>query len=399
MKRIFWAGAVIFLMGCGTSKVATEAATSVDNAEQKSAVLSADAVSVQDAPQVDLSALPETAVTVYTQGTAAFTLGDILPLMSDSGGYTQKWEFYIYTRPYEVRLKFEISNFAFSRNEGKVRGYVKRYEGDVEAETFEISQNYKKGAWSASSDQLDLVFGDYALKFADGQFHVSGTFERGNFAYEIPVKGWKPGSGNVYFGNSADKVFKYGVLTYHEPVTKGVVTVDGQPVDVNGRAYGNHYATTLNVYDMFDEVADFRKLSDDLLVEFRYYVPSAKYEAKPFGFMFVAFEGVPVLSATTLARTTLETWLDDAHYGYEIDMRQEIVGHDGENQARFRMLTGVPEAIDYYADLPAFQRNIASRFAKPIEYRIDMDWELDLSVDGYEAKIPAHGLYTVTRLR
>jgi hypothetical protein len=64
-----------------------------------------------------------------------------------------------------------------------------------------------------------------------------------------------------------------------------------------------------------------------------------------------------------------------------------------------RMLTGVPEAIDYYADLPAFQRNIASRFAKPIEYRIDMDWELDLSVDGYEAKIPAHGLYTVTRLR
>lgn len=397
MKRVFWFGAVLLLLGCSSAKVKTE---SVPSQTQEATSVEADFEQpVAEVQQVDLTSLPETAVTPYTQGTLAFTSNDILPLLSGSGGYTQKWEFYIYTRPYEVRLKFEISNFAFSRNEGKVRGYVKRYDGDVEAETFEISENFKKSKWRAATDRLDIVFGDYALKFSDGHFEVSGKFERGTFAYKIPAKGWKPGTGNVYFGNSTDNIFKYGVLTYHEPVAKGVVTVDGKPVEVSGKAYGNHYVTTLNVYDMFDEVADFRHLTDNLLVEFRYYVPSAKYEAKPFGFMFVAFEGVPVLSASTLERTALETWLDDAHYGYEIDMRQELVGHDGDNIGRFRINRAVTEAVDYYADLPAFQRNIASRFAKPIEYRIDMDWELEMNVDGYQAKIPAYGRYTVTRLR
>ena len=393
MKRVFWFVSALSLLGCSASNPTPEAAPQAVEAVSDPTEQPVEFV------QVDLSALPETAVTPYTQGSSVFSIKDILPILSNSGGYTQKWEFYIYTRPYEVRLKYEFSNFAFSRNEGKVRGYVKRYEGDVEAETFEISENFKKGVWQATSDKLDLKFGDYALSYADGHFSVSGKFERGTFAYQIPAKGWKPGTGDVYFGNAPDKIFKYDVLTYHEPVTQGVVVADGQSIEVQGKAYGNHYATTLNVYDMFDEVADFRKLSDDLLVEFRYYVPSAKYEAKPFGFLFVAFEGVPVLSATHLDRIPLETWLDDAHYGYEIDMRQEIVGQDGDNLGRFRMLTAVPEAVDYYADLPAFQRNIASRFAKPIEYRIDMDWELDLSVDGYTAKIPAHGLYTVTRLR
>ena len=150
---------------------------------------------------------------------------------------------------------------------------------------------------------------------------------------------------------------------------------------------------------MFNELADFRYRTEDLLVEFRYYVPSQKYDATPFGFMFVAFEGTPVLSATTLDRNMLEQWLDDAHYGYEIDARQEIIGHEGSNQASFKVLTANPIPKDPYANLPAFQRNVASRFAQPIEYSIKADWELDLDVDGYQALIPGRGSYTITRLR
>ena len=266
-------------------------------------------------------------------------------------------------------------------------------------EEFPISVSLKGGQWKASKDGLDLTFGNYRLSYADGKFHLTGSFDRGELDLDVPANLWKPGSGNVYFGNSGDNVFKYGVLSYHETAT-GKITLDGESHDVNLQAYGNHYVTTLAVYDMFDEVADFRYRDDHLLVEFRYYVPSQKYAADSFGFMFVAYDGVPVLSSTTLERTSLEKWLDDENYGYEIDSRQRLVGREDNNQARFEVLTANPETSDPYADLPAFQRNVASRFAKPIEYSIRMQWELWLDVDGIRAHIPAiNGSYSVTRLR
>lgn len=391
----FYVLCLVLLAGCSSTKHVTEPAETAETTQALQNIQHAEKL----APQIDISALSPTAITPYTQGTPNFTIKDFAPLLADSGGYVQKWEFYIYTLPYEVRLKYEISNFAFSRNEGKIRGYVKRIQDGQEVEKYDISETFKKGNWLAGAEGLDLTFGDYALKYEDGQFYVSGNFERGSFAYEIPANPWKPGSGDVYFGNTENNIFKYSILTYHEPVTKGVVNVDGSEIEVSGQAYANHYATTLNVYDMFNELADFRYRTDDLLIEFRYYVPSHKYDATPFGFMFVAFEGTPILSATTLERNMLEQWLDDAHYGYEIDARQEILGCDDSNQASFKVLTANPIAKDPYANLPAFQRNVASRFAQPIEYSIKADWELDLNVDGYQALIPGRSSYTITRLR
>ena len=353
----------------------------------------------KDAPSIDIKSLPDDAVTPYTHGSTNCTTDDFLPLLSDSSGYSQKWEFFIYTRPYEIRIKFEISNFAFSKNEGKIKGYVRKYDGDKEVENYPISKTLKSGRWKASRDRLDLDFEDYGLYWKDGAFHIRGVFEKGTFEYDVPANFWKPGTGNVYFGNSEQNMFKYNVLTYHKPVSKGVFTIDGSPVEVSGQAYANHYATTIAVYDMFDEVADFRKRTDDLLVEFRYYVPSAKYNAPPFGFLFVGADGENVFESPDIERDSIEKWLDEDNYGYEIDSRQRIRARDGRNSASFLMKTAEPNPKDPYADLPAFQRNIASRFSKPIEYSIPIDWELDLDVDGYRAKIQLPGSYTITRLR
>lgn len=390
--------AALLVLSCQKAP-APEPADATDVTEVQEAVEVETDVDVQDAPQVDLSSLPASAVTVYTQGTAKFTTADILPLSSDSSGYTQKWEFYVYTEPYQARIKFEISNFAFSRNEGKINGYVKRVENGEDVEEWPISTSFKNGVWKADKKSLSLEFGDYKLSLKDGMFHLEGVYEHGSFSYDIPANPWKPGSGNVYFGNSSDKVFKYSILTYHQPVQNGVFVVDGQTVPVSGQAYANHYATTVAVYDMFDEVSDFRMRSDELLVEFRYYVPSAKYEAKPFGFMFVGYEGLPMIGSYDMTRTPVERWLDDQNYGYEIESRQTIEVRDGDNKAVFEMLSADPHPKDPYANLPAYQRNVASRFAKPIEYSIGIDWLLHLDIDGYQAKIPYSNTYTITRLR
>lgn len=363
-----------------------------------------------DAPQheacrpLDASAMTPKSVDVYNSGCDAFVLDDILPLLSDASFYNQKWEFYIYSRPYETRIKFEISNFAFSKNEGKLKGYVKKFDGDKETANYPIEKTLKNGQWSASQDGLRLDFGDYALTFENNAFRVTGVFDEGNgsFDYIVPVHAWKPGTGNVFFGNSEENVFKYSILTYQMPIGKSEIRHNGETVPVAGLAYGNHYAATVAVYDMFDEVADSRIHSDGIFVEFRYYVPSAKYDAQPFGFLIAAFRGTPLVAAKEIKRTSLETWVDDKFYGYQIDSRQLIEARDADNPqntATLRMTRAVPTPIDSYAALPAFQRNIAKRFAKPIEYSIPIEYELTVEADGYKAKIPISSKNTITRLR
>ena len=344
-------------------------------------------------------------VSVYTQGTPDVVPEDVYPVLSDSSGYVEKWEFYIYTRPYEIRLKFEISNFAFSKNEGKVSGHVKKW-GDTNEllAEYKISKSYKSSEWTAAKNALNLKFGDYTLTLdeAKQQFRLAGSYEKGTFDVVIPANYWKPGTGNVIFGDSAKNVFKYALLSYHRPVTSSVVVEDGVSYQNEGPVYANHYATTMAVYDMFDELGDFRHRTDDLLVEFRYYVPSQKHQAEPFGFMFVAWQGTPILSSTHIERTPLDTWLDEDNYGYEIDARQKIVATDdgtSGNRAEFVMNSADPIPSDPYAKLPAFQRNVASRFAKPIEYKIKAQWDLLLHVDGFDAKIPKTGEYSLTRMR
>ena len=346
-----------------------------------------------------LGAKGENEVTAYTIGNDEMTVQDLLPMKSSSSGYSQKWEFYVYTKPCSARLKFEISNFAFSKNEGKVKGYVKCSEGDKVTADYRISESFKSGSWQAAADKLDLKFGDYTLTFDGTLFHLDGRFEKGTFSYDIPARFWKPGTGDVYFGNSKDNVFRYGLMTYQSEVARGVVTLDGKPIQVSGSVYGNHYLATIPVYDMFDELADSRKSTDDVHMEFRYFVPSEKYEAEPFGFMFVASGGVPLISSIDLDRTPVEKWVDDDNYGYEIDVRQQIVAADDGNKATIEMQSARPEPSDPYADLPAFQKNIASRFAKPIEYSIQTKSILWLDVDGFKAKIPIPLSYSMTRMR
>ncbi len=338
-------------------------------------------------------------VTAYTIGSEEMTVNDLLPMKSGSSGYSQKWEFYLYTAPCSARLKFEISNFAFSKNEGKVKGYVQCYDGDKLTGDYRISQSFKSGSWQAAGDRLDLRFGSYTLTFDGALFHLDGTFEKGTFSYDIPARFWKPGTGDVYFGNSRENIFRYGLMTYQSEVARGVVTIDGKPVQVTGTVYGNHYLATIPVYDMFDELADSRKITEDVHMEFRYFVPTQKYDAEPFGFMFVASGGVPLISSIDLERTPVEQWVDDDNYGYEIDMRQQIVATDDGNKATIEMQSATAEPSDPYADLPAFQKNVASRFAKPIEYSIQTKTLLWLDVDGFRAKIPLPLSYSMTRMR
>ena len=108
---------------------------------------------------------------------------------------------------------------------------------------------------------------------------------------------------------------------------------------------------------------------------------------------------MPLISSIDLDRTPVEQWVDDDNYGYEINMRQQIEASDDGNKATIEMQSATVSPSDPYADLPAFQKNVASRFAKPIEYSIQTNSLLWLDVDGFKARIPLPLSYSMTRMR
>ena len=101
---------------------ATDEATQPQAGATKQAQTAPSAKSTSHAPTyhaIDMKSMNAASVNVYNGGYDDFVIEDITPILSDASSYSQKWEFYIYTRPYQTRIKFEISNFAFSKNEGK----------------------------------------------------------------------------------------------------------------------------------------------------------------------------------------------------------------------------------------------------------------------------------------
>lgn len=346
--------------------------------------------------QVDFSTLNQSSISAYNHGSLQFELSDITPMLSPGSGYHEKWEFFAYTKPYEIRIKFEISSMAFTKNEGKVAGYIKKYDGDTLVNTHNINEKFGAGVWSADSQSLNLVFGDFSLQYKNDRYYLHGTYEGASFDLEIEPHIWKPGTGVVYFGNSTEKYFKYAILSYYKPIIRGQVSENGQTTALTGYAYANHYATNLPIYDMFTELQDYRKITPELVVEYRYYVPTAQYDPKPFGFAFIAYDGVPLFASTQLQRTILETWIDDEHYGYTVPMRQMLQATDDAGTFSMQNLNATVNPSDPYKDLSTFQRNIASRVAKPMSYSVASDFEINLVRDSMRARIPLNGTFAIT---
>ncbi|MGI5828820.1 MAG: hypothetical protein ACOX8U_01435 [Bradymonadia bacterium] len=410
MRGIFVTLLLILLLSASCSTKAIQAKDASQVAEPKIEVTASseqsapldEANDLSLAPEakvnlVDFSTLGPSNVTAFEHGNSAFELSDILPMLSEINGYHQKWEFYNYTRPYQIRLRFEISSLAFSTNEGKVAGYINRYEGEELVEEIKISEKLRPGEWKANKERLELQFGeDYSLRYENNRFYLKGKTEDIAFELELAMNFWKPGSGAVYFGNSTEKYYKYSILCNHYPIIRGKVQHHSQSYELSGHTYANHFATNIPVYEMAAELQDYRKVQDGLIVEYRYFVPAKQFEQRPFGFAFVAFEGDTVFESTQLERRILETWLDDDHYGYTVPIRQIISANQGDANFEFKVLQAIPEPNDPYKGLPTFQRNIATRVAKPMSYSISSDFELKLHKDAMRARIPLRGTFSVT---
>ena len=342
----------------------------------------------------------ESSVIAYRSGYDGMTVRDLAARLSSGGGYNEKWELFLYSRPYQVRLRFEISNFAFSENEGRVRGKIVRYEGDEQVEEIGINEVFKAGSWSASRRSLDVKMGSFRLYLnEEGEYVLEGKQDDVSFRLITEARSWKPGTGDVIFGKDGGYL-SYQVMTIDGAV-RGAFERGGVSVPVTGTGYGNHYATNVAVQEMADEFYDSRLSTEDgVFIEYRYYRASSKYGNVPFGFFVVAYQGEVIFSTTDLRFEGTSEWLDDAHYGYVINNGIRIRGSAGNDFFVFEALPSTDiEAKDVYSNLSRLQRAVAERFAKPVDYNVTGSWRLDLHIDGMDATVHGSKSYSITRLR
>jgi len=338
--------------------------------------------------------LTETSVSAWNLGpTGPLTSDDLRPMMSDGEAYNEKWEFTAYGDPYEVKLKFTVANLGWGDFKGRVNGFIKR---TADGKSWKFDKKLDEGKWKYSKDGLfEITMGNFTVRGEPGDFRLTGEFDGHAFDVTLQGNSWRPGSGMTLFGQNLREYSKTATLIVQGSV-EGNVTIDGETVPITGRAYANHFATNVGIHEVTDNVVRFRKHTDDLLIEFKHYVSTDKYNRAPFSFLCVSYDGVIVFEATDLQVTATGYFEDPAHPGYVAPHGIQVSAKVGEDEVRLSFPAGEVSINDPLAKLPAIERAVAEQITKPLEFKDDTTWRLDIFVGGYAGTIEDEGSYTTT---
>ncbi len=357
---------------------------------------------VVGASAIDVAGLAPNAVTAYVLGDAdAFDAADLVPMMSSGQGYNEKWELILYSKPYETRIKFEVSNLGLTNFNGRVSGRVKLREDGEDLAVYDFDEKFSQARWRHDRETFRIEMGDFRIEGAPGAFRVRGVAGKNKavtFDYVVEGEPWRPGTGVVLFGNDLQTYFKTHLLIAQGRCV-GEVVVDGATVAVEGDAYGNHFATNLGAHELADQLFQFRKSDEALFVEWRHFVTPEAFAGQAFGFLVVYYDGVPLFETSAVEVTPLAYWTDPENYGYVLPHGLRLVAQEGDDRLELWLEGGEVSAKNALASLPAMQRSIAERFARPVDYNVKGRWRLLLRVEGEEAQVDGEGSYAVTIMR
>ena len=359
------------------------------------------------ASKIDLATSAQTPLVLTPSSVTAYLLGpqgelqtdDLRPMMSEGEGYYEKWEMRVYSRPYEMRVNFEVASLGFGDYKGRVKGQVKKVVEGEEDQVYKFDKKLSESKWSYSKEGFRVEMGDHVLEGVPGDFHIYGEFkdQKKEIAYDFEVVGesWRPGTGVVAFGDAGDRYYRNHILSPNA-MGSGTVTIDGDEVHSEGRCYGVHLGTNVGVHEMATRSYHFRRNDGDFYVEWRSFATVDQYNRQPFGFVVVSYKGVVLFESFDLTLSPHDFYTDPDNYGYAAAKGMTITAQNGDDRFVLTLNGDEVETSNPLAKLPALERSIAENFSKPTEFKVIGPWRLDLDVDGMTATVENQGSYSVT---
>jgi hypothetical protein len=262
-----------------------------------------------------------------------------------------------------------ISNFGFGDGKAEIKS---RVEGGA----------IGKRSGRDKKDQGDYKTSASPVLFQVGKHKLSGTtaairLEAAGKGYTFDltfkpdVAPWRPGSGRV---ETAQGYFDTTFLVPKGTVT-GTITVDGTAEQVTGYGYGMYDHGNLAPYDQGKRWVKIRSIDGDAILHLRQFAPP---DGEPVTWLFVGHKDKTVVTSTTPKATFGSLSTDSkSSEGYKVPKALVIEASSGGNKVTVGLKgTGSYRRTDELAKLSAVERAVASKFAKPVRYNYDADFEI-----------------------
>ena len=312
--------------------------------------------------------------------------------------YNEKWHFMAqFEQGWVIYSNIMITNIATSRYSGGVEFSLYSPEGkiytskkDYPPETVKASQ--ERYLVQIEKNRVGGEFPKYSLELNQDGISV-------NLIFENQVPGWKPGDGLIWFDLEKTKFWKY-IYTSPRAEVSGSITVEGRKFSVQGFGFQDYSKSNISASDYSTRWLHIRIWDPEYSVVYTELDLSEKYGGKRVKFGVITDREKILLQSRDWSIVPTKTAFDQKfkkEYPEEIEVKVsgEKVGLKG-NLKLLRIL----EKMDVFAHLnPALKTIVYTFIAKPIFYRCQNQYQLELTLEGRKEILTGKGLHEVVYVK
>lgn len=234
-------------------------------------------------------------------------------------------------------------------------------------------QELKPGQYTISNKPFSVEAGGHKLSGVPRTIKVHG--KSGPYTYDLTFASglapWRPGTGRINFGDEG----QYYDTTLVQPKAKVTGSVSGPSgkAQLEGHGYVIHSHGNIAPYFMQKRYLYVRSFDGDTVVWMGHMITSAKYGAKPVGYLYVA-RGEKVLVATGGVRLgTGNNKVDSQHENkYAIPWELTAAAKRGNTTVKVKLVaTKQIGRDDVLKGMGAIEAALMKPFAQPVDYTLE----------------------------
>ena len=317
-------------------------------------------------------------IDAFTGSARAVTDNDMLPAMLDGEYYSDKYTIEGYFKGGgDIYVSLMIKNFGMGDGKLTFKSRLSLPEG----------KTLRGGGNEKSRDDWSYTKGPFTLE-ADGQkitgkpreFTVSGTGD--GYTYEITFKAtvspWRPGSGRITFGSN-DVVWDTTLLQPKSKIS-GWIEVGGERREVTGYGYGVHTYANVPPHEHAKRWVDYRAISGSTVVYYKEFTAPEKLGGGTYSYLLVAHKGKIVYDSLT-TKATYGDWETDNKHENKYRVPKKLLIEDDKDGRKLRLAIVAGKLLgreDVIAGLSSMEAAIVSKIAKPVNYRFNGRFEVEV---------------------
>jgi hypothetical protein len=312
--------------------------------------------------------------------------------------YNEKWHFMAqFDSGWALYSNIMVTNIATAKYSGGVEFSLYSPEGKI----YTSKVDYGPEAVKASRERYQVEIGSNRCGGEYPKYHLD--LDQGgmkvNLVFENQTPGWKPGDGMLWFDEGKTKFFKYLITSPRAKVT-GSITVAGKKIPLSGYGLQDYSKMNISASDYSTRWLHIRVWDPSYSVIFTELDLSEKYGSRKVRLGVVTDSQKIILQSRDWEVKTLKSEYDDKYkkqYPSEIGLS---VRGDDVSLAGDLKLVRVLEKMDVFAQLNVALKTIVYAFiAKPVFYRCQNQYQLELTAGGKKQTLTGKGLNEVVYIK